>query len=113
MEETTESLKKELEYYKKIVGIGQYDPATNGYMVLVQQLRQRNEFLADFKIVEKIGNAVKDDPVYARATDLIDGLPKMISSVNSLKLELGIEYDASEGVERKGATTPQSLIKKT
>lgn len=112
MEENIEGLKKELEYYKKLFGVGQYDPATNGYMVLVNQLKQRNEFLADFKINEKIGNAVKDDPVYARATDLIDGLPKMISSLNSLKLELGIEYDETEGVERKGATTPQSLAKR-
>lgn len=110
--EDVEALKKELEYYKKIFGIAQYDPATKGYIVLVQQLRQRNEFIDGFKIIEKIGSAVKDDPVYARATDLIDSLPKMISSVNSLKLELGVEYDASEGIERKGATTPQSLVKK-
>ncbi len=111
--EDIQALQKELEYYKKLFGIGQYDPATNGYMVLVNQLRQKNEFLSDFKINEKIGNAVKDDPVYARATDLIDGLPKMISSLNSLKLELGIEYDETEGIERKGATTPQSLVKRT
>lgn len=110
--EDIEALKKELDYYKKLFGIGKFDPATNGYMVLVEQLKQRNEFLNGFKISEKIGNAVKDDPVYARATDLIDSLPKMISSVNSLKLELGIEHDETEGVERKGATTPQSLAKK-
>lgn len=110
--EDIEALKKELEYYKKLVGTGQSDPATKGYMVLVQQLRQRNEFLDGFKISEKIGNAVKDDPVYARATDLIDSLPKMISSVNSLKLELGIEYNPEDGKERTGATTPQSLMKR-
>lgn len=113
MEENIEKLKKELEYYKQLFGIGEYDPATKGYMVLVQQLRQRNEFIDSFKINEKIGNAVKDDPVYARATDLIDSLPKMISSVNSLKLELKIEYDESEGRERVGATTPQSLLKRS
>lgn len=110
--EDIEALKKELEYYKKIFGVSKYDPATKGYMVLVEQLRQRNEFIDNFKINEKIGNAAKDDPVYARATDLIDGLPKMISALNGLKLELGVEYDASEGIERKGATTPQSLAKK-
>lgn len=111
--EDIEALKKELEYYKRLFGVGKYDPATNGYMVLVNQLKQRNQFLADFKINEKIGNAVKDDPVYARATDLIDGLPKMISSVNSLKMELKIEYDETEGRERVGATTPQSLLKRS
>ena len=110
--EEVEALKKELDYYKKLVGVGNYDPATNGYMVLVEQLRQRNEFLKGFKINEKIGNAVKDDPVYARATDLIDSLPKMISSVHSLKLELKMEYDAMEGKEKVRATTPQSLMKR-
>lgn len=105
----TEALQKELDYYKKLFGIGKYNPATNGYMVLVNQLRQRNEFLDGFKINDKIGNAVKDDPVYARATDLIDSLPKMISSVNSLKLELGIEFNENDGVERPKASSPQSM----
>lgn len=112
MPDTVEELKKELEYYHRLFGIGEYDPAKKGYMVLVHQLRQRNEFIDGFKINEKIGNAVKDDPVYARATDLIDSLPKMISSVNSLKLELGIEYNPEDAKERTGATTPQSLMKR-
>jgi len=99
-----EELKKELAHYKKVMGVGDYDPATNGYMVLVEQLRQRNEFLKEFKIKDKIGNAVKDDPVYARAMDLIDGLPKMVSSVNNLKLELKIEFNPDEGKVRTGST---------
>ena len=106
-----EELKKELEYYKKKLGVGEHDPTTNGFIVLVEQLRQRNEFLKDFKIKEKIGNAVKDDPVYARAMDLIDTLPKMISSVNALKLELNVQYDPNAGKQKIGATTPQSLAK--
>ena len=109
MEENIEALKKELEYYKKVFGVAEYDPASNGYMVLVEQLRQRNDFLKEFKIKDKIGNAVKDDPVYARAIDLIDSLPKMISSVHGLKLELGVEYDESEGQEKQKAVSPQSM----
>jgi hypothetical protein len=105
------SLLKEVEHYKKILGIAEYDPATNGYLVLIEQLRQRNEYLKDFKIKDKIATAVKDDPVYARAMDLIDTLPKMVSSVNNLKLELKIEFNPEEGKVRKGATTPQSLVK--
>ena len=109
--EEVETLKKELEYYKKLTGVSEFDPATKGYMVLVKQLRQRNDFLDNFKISEKIGNAVKDDPVYARATDLIDSLPKMISSLHALKLELGIEYDENEGKEKQKAISPQSIGK--
>jgi len=109
MSDTVEQLQKKIEYYEKVFGIGSFDPATNGYMVLVEQLRQRNEFLKGFKISEKIGNAVKDDPVYARAIDLIDTLPKMISSVNGLKLELKIEYDEAEGKPKRSASSPQNI----
>lgn len=104
-----EILKKELEFYKKLFGIAEHDPAKNGYSVLVQQLRQRNEYLKNFNISDNIGNAVKDNPLYARAIDLIDSLPKMISAVNSLKLELGIEFNENEGEERQKATSPQSM----
>jgi hypothetical protein len=105
------SLLKEIEHYKKVLGVAEYDPATNGYLVLIEQLRQRNEYLKEFKIKDNIGKAVKDDPVYARSIDLIDTLPKMVSSVNSLKLELKIEFNPEEGKVRTGATTPQSLSK--
>lgn len=100
--------KKLCEEYEKRMGIGNNDPAREGYLVLVEQLRQRSEFLNGFKIKDKIGNAAKDDPVYARAMDLIDNLPKMISSVNALKFELKME-----GEQRKEdiikPISPQSI----
>jgi len=94
--ETIESLKKQIRELEKRMGIGEDDPAKEGYLVLVDMLRQRNKFLKEFKIDEKIGNAVKDDPVYARAIDLIDTLPKMISAVSSLRLELKIDGEQNK-----------------
>jgi hypothetical protein len=107
-----EELEKELVHYKKVLGIGKYNPAGDGFSVLVEQLRQRNEFIKNFKISEKIGNVAKDDPVYVRATELIDTLPKMISNINALSLELRIEYIADDEKEKTGATSPQSLLKR-
>mgnify|MGYP001389218358 CR=1 FL=1 len=49
-----EQLEKENEHYKKVLGVGKYNPAGDGFAVLVEQLRQRNEFIRDFKIKEKI-----------------------------------------------------------
>ncbi len=110
--DTVESLQKELDHYKKILGIGSYNPAGQGFAVLVEQLRQRTEFIKNFKISEKIGNVAKDDPVYARATDLIDGLSQMISKINGLAMELKIEYVPDDAEQRQGATSPQSLAKR-
>lgn len=93
--------KKRCEEYEKRMGIGQDDPAKDGYLVLVAQLRQQNEYLKDFRLKDKIGNAVKDDPVYARSMDLIEKLPKMISSVSVLRIELKME-----GEEKKSTYKP-------
>jgi len=111
MAETIEDLKKELDYYKKLLGIGGYNPATNGFMILIEQLRQRTDYLKEFRIKDKIGSAVKDDPVYARAMDLVDGLPKMISSVNALRMELKIDYDVDADKPKPRASSPQSIGK--
>ncbi len=110
--DTIDSLQKELGYYRKLLGVGENNPTVNSYTILVEQLRQRTEFLKEFKIKEKIGNAVKDDPVYARAMDLVDTLPKMISSVNALRMELKIDFDIDADKVKVGATSPQSIGKR-
>lgn len=107
-----EELEKEVAHYRKVLGVGSYNPAGDGFSVLIEQLRQRNEFIKNFKIVEKIGNVAKDDPVYARATDMIDTLPQMISKINGLSMELKIEYVPENAEEKSGATSPQSLVKR-
>lgn len=89
--------------YERRMGIGENDPAKDGYLVLVNQLKQRNEFLKEFKIRDHISNAVKDNPTYARAMDLTDGLPKMIEAVSNLKIALKME-----GEEKKTLYKPIS-----
>jgi hypothetical protein len=112
LEKELEQLRKKVDHYEKVLGIGAYNPSTEAFSVLVAQLKQRVDYIKGFKISERISDVAKDNPLYARATELIDGLPKMISQVNALSLELKIEYTPENDVEKKGATSPQNLITK-
>ncbi len=110
--DTVESLRKELEYYKKKLSIGDYDIAIEGYTSYVALVRQQVEFVKDFKVKEHIDGKKSDTVLYDRAISMGEGLPDMISKMNRLKIELNIEYDENMGKPKVGATTPQSLIKR-
>lgn len=89
--ESTEELKKKIIDYEKRMGIGENDPAKDGYLVLVKLLRQQTAFLDNFNINEKIGSLAKEDAVYPRAKEMWEELPKMISSVSNLRIELKMD----------------------
>lgn len=103
-------LEKELEHYKKLFGVGEHNPVLNAYKVYVNQLRQMVEYLNLFSLKSKISAPAKDDPEYARAMDLIDSLPKMITSVNDLQVQLKVTYNPDEEKPKQRATSPQSLM---
>jgi len=89
--------KKKCEEYERRMGIGANDPAKDGYLVLVALLRQQNDYLNDFKLKSKITSddtAVKVE--YKNAKDLWEYLPKMIESVNNLKIALKMEGEDSK-----------------
>lgn len=106
-----DELKKELEHYKKKFSVAEHDLAVDGYLAYVNLVRQQVEFIKDFKIKENIDGKKTETVLYERATSMGEGLPKMISSMNNLKLELGIEYDANGGKPKIIATSPQSIAK--
>lgn len=112
MAEEIEGLKKELEYYKKKFSAAEHNVAIDGYLAYVNLVRQQVDFIKDFKIKENIDGKKTETVLYDRATEMGANLPKMISSMNNLKLELGIEFDEKEGQQKSSATTPQSLFKK-
>lgn len=104
MAETVQSLQAKVDEYEKRMGIGESDPAKDGYLVLVSILRQQNEFLGEFKLKSKISSEEKADAVmYKNAKDLWEGLPKMIESVSNLKIALKME-----GEEKKTVYKPIS-----
>lgn len=98
---------KELEHYKKILGIG--DVATRGYIAVVKQLEQQIEFLDAFNLKGHIDTVSKDSPLYDRAQKIFKEMPEIILSLKDLKDKLGIEYVEKE--IKRGATTPQSIAK--
>ncbi len=106
-----ESLKKELEHYKKKFSVAEYDLAIEGYLSYVALVKQQVEFIKDFKIKETIDGKKTETVLYDRAISMGEGLPDMISKMNRLKVELKIEFDENEGKPKMGATSPQSLIK--
>lgn len=96
--------KKRCEEYEKRMGLGQFDPAKEGYLVLVNILTQQNQYLAEFKIKSKIASDEKADmTAYKNAKDLWENLPKMIESVSNLKIALKME-----GEEKKSTYQPIS-----
>lgn len=101
--------KKLCEEYEKRMGIGQNDPAKDGYLVLVKLLRQQNEYLDNFNIKSKISSDEKGIMAeYKNAKDLWEGLPKMIQNVNALKIELNMEGEKKINNENK-PISPQSI----
>ena len=91
--------KAKCEEYEKRMGIGENDPAKDGYLVLVSILKQQNEFLGEFKLKSKISSEEKADAVmYKNAKDLWEGLPKMIESVSNLKVALKMEGEEKRNI---------------
>ncbi len=102
--ETIESLKKKLSEYEKRMGIGDTDPAKEGYLVLIKILNQQNEYLNTFSIKSRIASEDKADvAAYKNAKDLWENLPKMIQAVSTLRIELKMD-----GEEKKNIYSPIS-----
>lgn len=92
------------EEYEKRMGIGQHDPAKDGYLVLIDILRQQNDYLKNFKIKSFIASEEKGDQLaYKNAKELWEKLPDMIGDVNLLKITLKME-----GEEQNNLRTPIS-----
>jgi len=110
-EATIESLQKELEHYKRKFSVSQYDIAMDGYLAYVNFVKQQVEYIKKFKVEENIDGKKADTAGYDRAISMGESLPKMITSMNNLKMELKIEFDDSEGKEKKAGVSPQSIGK--
>jgi len=105
-----EQLKVKIAEYEKRMGIGENDPAKDGYLVLVKILRDQNSYLGSFKLKDKIGSDEKSTATeYKNAKDLWENLPKMIGAVNDLKAILKMEGENK--IIGSGPISPQSIAK--
>jgi hypothetical protein len=105
------SLEKELEFYKKKFSVAEHDVAVDGYLAYVNIVQQMVEFIKDFKIKANIDGKKSDNAMYERTEKIWNELPSMISSMNKLKTELGIEYNPEEGKARQMAIRPELIAK--
>lgn len=107
--------KARCEAYEKILGVGQYDPVKNAFIVYIKMMNQQIEFLSEFNICTHIGDTDKESPKYKRAIDMIDNLPKMITSVSELRSTLKLTKDdiiqlqPEERIVFAKVTTPESM----
>lgn len=109
MEETLDTLKKQLEHYKKKLSLAEHDVAMDGYLAYVNIVKQQVEYIKVFDIKANIEGKKSENAMYDRTEAMWKNLPDMISSMNKLKVELNIPFDEHEGVEHKGASSPQSF----
>lgn len=106
--------KKRCEQYEKMFGIGEYDPVKDAYVVYIKMLNQQVEFLNEFNIRANIGELDKESPKYKRAIDMIDSLPKMMTTVNDLKAVLKLTKEDIKNIQPdkpifSRITTPESI----
>lgn len=94
-----------IQEYERRMGIGEDDPAKDGYLVLVGILRQQNSYLGNIIVKDLIVTEDKSKAVseYERAKALWEKLPTMIESVSNLKIALKME-----GEEKKSFYKPIS-----
>lgn len=104
-----ESDYKELDHYRKIFSVSKNDLALDGYLAYVNLVRQQIEYIKKFKIGELIAGKKADTAEYDRATAMGEGLPKMITAMNNLKMELKVEFDDKDGTEKVRGISPQSM----
>jgi len=93
--------------YERRMGIGENDPAKDGYLVLIKILRQQNEYLNDINVKDMITkeDKTKATAEYERAKSLWENLSKMIQSVNMLRMELKMEGEERREVRRAISAT--------
>lgn len=106
--------KQRCETYEKLLGIGHYDPVKNAFLVYIKMLNQQIEFLNDFNIKNHIADSDKESPKYKRAMDMIDSLPKMITSVSDLRATVKLTKDDIAIIQGdknlfSKITTPESI----
>jgi phenylacetate-coenzyme A ligase PaaK-like adenylate-forming protein len=103
--EDVQKLKQQIAEYERMLGIGEYDPVKNAFTVLVQMMNQQVDYLKNFRITAHIDSADKESPQYKRAMDMADGLPKMIASVNELRVTLKLTKEDMLKLQEKTAFT--------
>ena len=96
MADEVEELKKKISVLEQKLALFEKDPAKRGYFSLCRIVNQQVDFLNNFNIKSKIGESAKEDATYGRTKDMWENLPKMISSLSDLRIQLKIKGDEDD-----------------
>ncbi len=98
-----DELKKQLLFYKS-------DPEKRGYFALVRIVNQQIDYLNDFVVKSYVGGKASEDATFSRTKDMWENLPKMISALSDLKIQLRInKSDEEEDKKVIRITSPESI----
>lgn len=111
MADEVEELKKKISVLEQKLALFEKDPAKRGYFSLCRIVNQQVDFLNNFNIKSKIGESAKEDATYGRTKDMWENLPKMISSLSDLRIQLKIKGDEDDEDRPRisRTTTPESV----
>lgn len=104
-----DDFKQKCEAYEKMLGLGQHNPAIEAYKVLVKLMRDQTDYLNNMVLKELVtaeDGAKKIE--YQNAKGLWEGLPKMVTALEGLKVELKIS-EPKEQKEIERPISPQSI----
>ncbi len=96
-----EDIKKRLRYLELKFGLSEYDPAIEGYAVLVKLLKDQNSYLDKISIKDLIASEDSGKKAeFERAKGLWEKLPDLIKKLRELKYELDIEPKEEKKIEK-------------
>lgn len=109
-QESIEELKKKIAVLEQRLAFFENDPSKRGYFALVRIVNQQIDYLNEFVIKKNVGGKASEDATFARTKDMWENLPKMISSLSDLKIQLQI-VDTDDKGKRSGysRTTPEAI----
>lgn len=101
--------KKRCDEYEKMLGIGKYDIPRKAFFALCKIVESQTNRLNKFNLDTEIVKDAKEDKVYDRTKAIWEGLPKMITDINSLRKDLNIkEIDIVQQLGKQ-MTTAESI----
>ena len=111
LEAVIKSHKEDIGALKNRVGQYEKDPEKRAYFSLVRIVNMQVDYLNEFDIKANIGGKASEDAKFARTQGIWENLPKMISSLNELKIVLKITKADEESENKKSMMyiSPESI----
>jgi len=95
--------------YEKILGIGEYSIEKRAFFALCRIVSLQTDRLNKFNLDTEIVKDSKEDKIYDRTMGIVKEMPNMISNINVLRKELGINKSEFENQSNKQRITPESI----